>query len=459
MLLILALAAVLPRFLHLTPALALPILVIGPIAASRVDTHGLGRNVVAALLESALPRVQARPAVADWRRSRDPRPVEDLSRFSGAARGRNIVMVALESTAAQYLRLYGSRYDTMPRLDVLARHALIFDNAYAVYPESIKGLFSALCSTYPAFDSRAEDYEHITRPAVPEVLAAAGYRTALFHSGRFAYLGMESVVRNRGFQTLEDAGDIGGNHESSFGVDEPATVARILAWLDSLPRGRPFFLAYLPIAGHHPYATPGRGPFTGTADINQYRNALRYGDESLGALAAGLRARGLENDTVWVIYGDHGEAFGQHPGNYGHTFFVYEENVHVPLVIAAPGLLRDLTRVHKPVSLVDIAPTILDLAGIAPPPAYQGRTMLDSSFRMSLFFADYSMGILGLRDGPWKFIYEIEPGRAKLFNLDHDPTESANLAARDPARASWYRQVVRGWSGAQKTLLASRGAH
>ena len=220
-----------------------------------------------------------------------------------------------------------------------------------------------LCSTFPAFNSQPEEYENVECRSVAAVLADAGYRTAMFHSGRFGYLGMESIIRHRGYQTLEDAGDIAGNHNSSFGVDEPATVARMLAWIDALPRGQHFFLTYLPIAGHHPYATPEPGPFTGRPKIDQYRNALHYGDVSLGALIEGLRARGLEENTVWVIYGDHGEAFRQHEGNYGHTFFLYDENIHVPFLIAAPGLMRRQERVRKVVSLVDTAPTILDLAG------------------------------------------------------------------------------------------------
>jgi len=268
---------------------------------------------------------------------------------------------------------------------------------------------------------------------------------------------MESIINHRGYQTLEDAGDIGGSHNSSFGVDEPATVARMLAWIDALPRGQRFLLTYLPIAGHHPYATPEPGPFRGTAEIDQYRNALRYGDVSLGVLMEGLRARGLEGNTIWVIYGDHGEAFHQHEGNYGHTFFLYDENIHVPFLIAAPGLMRGQQRVRKVVSLVDAAPTILDLVGIPSPAGYQGRTMLDGTPRMALFFADYSLGLLGLRDGPWKFVYEIDSGRAKLFDLDRDPREASDVSAREAARASWYARVVRGWSSAQKSYIA-RGA-
>jgi arylsulfatase A-like enzyme len=109
------------------------------------------------------------------------------------------------------------------------------------------------------------------------------------------------------------------------------------------------------------------------------------------------------------------------------------------------------------VSLVDTAPTILDLLGIPSPANYQGRTMLDGVPRMALFFADYSLGFLGLRDGPWKFVYEIESGKEQLFKMEQDPGEISNLSARETARASWYGQVVRGWSAEQKSYIV-RGA-
>jgi hypothetical protein len=434
---------------------AIAVVLLGPIASSRTDTRGMDRNVVTALIGTGSPRVMTGARTSEWRESRfEAERTEDLSRFVGTAHGFNLVMVSLESTATQYLSIYGGGYEVMPNLSAIARTALVFENAYAVYPESIKGLFSVLCSTFPAFDSQPEAYANLEFRSVASFLGDAGYRTAMFHSGRFGYLGMESIIRNRGYQTLEDAGDIAGNHNSSFGVDEPATVARMLAWIDALPRGQRFFLTYLPIAGHHPYAIPDRGPFAGTAEIDQYRNALHYGDASLGTLVEGLRARGLEDNTVWVIYGDHGEAFRQHEGNYGHTFFLYEENIHVPFLIAAPGLMRGEERVRKVVSLVDTAPTILDLMGIVPPTNYQGRTMLDAAPRMALFFADYSLGLLGLRDGRWKFVYEIGSGRARLFDLEHDPKEMSDLSAREAARTSWYGQVVRGWCSAQKNHIA-----
>lgn len=456
---VLAVAVLAPPFCRRVPlppllaALALCV-AFGPVAAAQIDTLGLERNPWTALLVTAIPHMPSRESNGDWRTTRfNRRQYKDLSRFRGVALGRNIVLVSLESTAAEYLGLYGADSDVMPNLSELARTAIVFDNAYAVYPESIKGLFSILCSTYPAFDTAADLYAAVPCRSIATVLSDAGYHTGLFHSGRFMYLGMEAIIRNRGFQTLADAGDIGGNHNSSFGVDEPSTVGRMLGWIDALPAGQPFFVTYLPIAGHHPYESPQPGPFPDHDEFGRYRNALDYGDASLGTLMRGLRARGLEEKTLWIILGDHGEAFGQHEGNFGHTFHLYDENVHVPFLIAAPAVISHQIRSHQVVSLIDTAPTVLDLVGLSSPRSYQGRSMLDPEARMALFFADYSLGMLGLRDGPWKFIYELDSGRSKLFNVEKDTQEKIDLSNYYVEQARWYMQDLRSWSANQKYLL------
>ena len=434
---------------------------LGPLAATQLDTAGLHRNVFLALLETSVPRVAPEAMDADWRTSpyRDAQSTaqfcdrESLSRFKGAAKGRNVVLILLESTAAQYLRPYGAAEDPMPNLTRLARQAVLFENAYAVYPESIKGLFSVLCSRYPAFDTEPELCARVGTPAVAARLAAAGYRTALFHSGRFLYLGMEEVVQQRGFQTLADAGDIGGDHKSSFGVDDWATAQRMLNWIDSSRRGENFFITYLPVAGHHPYDAPVAGPYPGHDEIGRYRNALHYSDAVLDRFLSGLKARGLFDKTLFLIFGDHGEAFGRHEGNFGHTLFIYEENVHVPYFIVAPGLIGQPIGVKRAASLVDTAPTILDLLGLPIPQDYQGSSLLDSPSQMALFYTDYSLGLLGLRDGRWKFVYELESGRAKLFDLATDRDEKENLAIQESERVKAYREHLRSWAAAQRQLI------
>jgi hypothetical protein len=436
-------------------ALSVPVLVLGPFAALRVETQGHQRNAITALAAGVLPRlpeaVNQTLGRQEWRESPFPgQAAEDLRRFRGAARGKSVILVILESAGARYLAPYGAAEDPMPNLSRLAERSILFENAYAVYPESIKGLYSVLLSLYPGFDVAPEVHGKTDRPSLASVLAGAGYATALFHSGRFAYLGMEEMVKGRGFGTLEDAGDIGGERKSSFGVDEPSAVRRLFSWIDGLPRGGRFFAAYLPIAGHHPYATPRPGPFPGKEEIDRYRNALHHADEALGAIVEGLQARGLLEEALLVIFGDHGEAFGQHPENFGHTFFLYEENVHVPYLLAVPGAAREQVRVRRPASLLDTAPTVLDLLGIRAPDSFQGASLLDPPPRMALFFTDYSLGFLGLRDGPWKCIHQLESGRSLLFDLSADPLEKEDLSSRHPDRADAYRRRLLDWSAFER---------
>jgi arylsulfatase A-like enzyme len=436
------------------------VVAIGPVASRQVETRGLDRNAWTALVSTATARIESTSNAGQWQATGfDRTRHHDLLRWRGMAAGRNIVLVSLESTAAQYLGLYGASPDVMPNLSALAKSGIVFEHAYAVYPESIKGLFSVLCSAYPAFDSDVELYGGVPCRSIASMLSGAGYRTALFHSGRFMYLGMDGVIGGRGFATLADAGDIGGNHNSSFGVDEPATVARILEWIDRTPPMQPFFVMYLPIAGHHPYETPEPGPFPDRDEFGRYRNALRYGDESLGALRRGLVERGLDERTMWVVFGDHGEAFGQHDGNFGHTFFLYEENIHVPFLIAVPGIIPEPIRSSQVVSLIDTAPTVLDVAGVRVPREYQGRSMLLAEPRMARFFADYSLGFLGLRDGPVKFIYEIESGRSTMFDLAADPHERSDRTDAYAHRANWYRDDLRRWAASQKRRLTAVASH
>ena len=504
--LILCAAGVLPllaRRVRLRPrvgvaltAATVVLVALGPFASARVDTGGLHRNVFIALIETAIPRIAAQPLNGDWRTSpyswdrwtghsffpltpalsagerENPPPSsgpardgvcrssvsrldekEALSVLKGTAKGRNVVLILLESTGAMYLKPYGATEDPMPNLTALARQSVLFENAYAVYPESVKGLLSVLCSRYPAFDTEVEVCAKVVTPSIAARLVSEGYRTALFHSGRFIYLGMEEVVQHRGFQMLEDAGDIGGNHESSFGVDDQTTVRRMLNWIDSLPRGERFFITYLPVSGHHPYSSPEPGPFPANEEIGRYRNALHYSDAVLGEFLEGLKARGLFEKTLFVIFGDHGEAFGQHEGDYGHTLFVYEENIHVPYFIVEPGSIGEPIRAGRVASLIDTEPTILDLLGLPISNDCQGSSLLEPQQQMALFYTDYSRGLLGLRDGRWKYICELDSGRSKLFDLTGDADETNDLAARHPERVKAYRRHLQRWAAAQRDLM------
>ena len=423
----------------------------GPYATSKIDTAGRYRNAFGALWPVRVARASNNPQNQKWRTSPFVATVnsrKDLQEYRGSAAGRNVVLILLESTAARYWPVTPPAVDPMPNLTAFAAEGITFQNAYAVYPESIKGLLTVLCSKYPALNVLPDAYSAIPCASLPQQLANAGYRTALFHSGRFMYLGMPAVIERRGFEVLEDAGAIGGNVHSSFGVDDLSTVHRVLSWIDSLKRGERFFVTYLPVAGHHPYATPEAGPFTATAgneELARYLNALHFGDRALGVLLDGLRARNLDRNTLYVIFGDHGEAFGQHDGNFGHTLFIYDENVHVPYLVVAPGLIREQIRVREGMSLIDTEPSILDLLGLPIPAGLQGTSMLDPAPRMSLFFTDYSLSWLGLYDDCRKYLFQINAARSLLYDLCVDPNETIDLSSRQPERASAYRSLLERW--------------
>lgn len=430
------------------------VVIVGPMAMRRVDTVGLHRNAITALVATTRPRLDARPGAEHWQTSPfGARAGDDLTRFRGQAAGRHVVIVILESTAAQYLSAYGAASDPTPNLTALSRESIVFEHAYAAYPESIKGLFALLCARWPAFDVPVD--AHATAPcdSLPQRLSAAGYRTSLFHSGRFMYLGMNELLSRQGFHTLEDAGAIGGNVKSSFGVDEPSVIQRMLSWIDGLQPDQRFLLVYAPVAGHHPYVSPEVGPFDPAGELGMYRNALHYGDKSVGVLLDGLKARGLDKNSVVVVYADHGEAFGQHDGNYGHSIFIYEENVRVPLVIRLPS---SPLRVGRVASVVDITPTILDLLGLPVSPMHDGTSLLEPGDRMALFYTDYTLGWLGLRDGCWKFMHEVDSRRSRLFDLCTDPSETKDLSSRDAVRVAAYRDRLERWSAAQRARLMEK---
>jgi phosphoglycerol transferase MdoB-like AlkP superfamily enzyme len=286
----------------------------------------------------------------------------------------------------------------------------------------------------------------LAAPGLGSLLAAHHYRTALFHPGRFRFLDMDLALRPSGFAERFDASALGGGAESSFGVSEEAAVGGLLRWLDGLRPGERFAVAYLPIAGHHPYASPPGGPFPTDTQLGCYRNALHYADRSIRALWDGLRARGHGEDTLWCIAGDHGQAFGEHAGNFGHTFWLYDENLRVPLLFALPGHDLPPAAIPRTLSHLDVLPALLDLLGLPVPATAEGRSVFEPTPAAPVFFfTDWGDLLLGLRDGPWKYVLDVTTSGEQLFHLDTDAAEHTDLAAREPERCARYRARVLAW--------------
>jgi arylsulfatase A-like enzyme len=108
------------------------------------------------------------------------------------------------------------------------------------------------------------------------------------------------------------------------------------------------------------------------------------------------------------------------------------------------------TRVRHVVSLIDTAPTVVDLLGLPPPPPYEGHSMLDGENRLALFFTDYSLPLVGLRDGARKIIHDLRSGRSRWFDLDRDPDETTDVSNRNPAETKRYKELLEGWIASRR---------
>jgi lipoteichoic acid synthase len=177
---------------------------------------------------------------------------------------------------------------------------------------------------------------------------------------------------------------------------------------------------------------------------------LRETDRQLGRMLAGLRKAGLDQNTLVVVVGDHGQAFGYpHEGTFMQGRTMYEEDGHVPLVLWAPRMYRSARRSNTIGSHVDLAPTIAELAGLPPAADWQGRSLIDGRhFPRAYFYVAEDRFKLGVREDRWKYIYDLREAVEELYDLEHDPNEQHNLAAADPARSARLRQRLAAWTEA-----------
>jgi arylsulfatase A-like enzyme len=161
-----------------------------------------------------------------------------------------------------------------------------------------------------------------------------------------------------------------------------------------------------------------------------------------------------------AVSADHGESFGQHNQRI-HSFSVYEQAVHVPLVLLHPSLRGEQpARVADVAQHIDLAPTFLDALGIEAPADWQGRSLLrrTGEDRRAYFVATGNQVVLGLRDGGYKYHYYLADGREELFNLAADPGEMHNLAGKEGDRCSVYKRKLGGLVSYQRRFLAEHAA-
>ena len=381
---------------------------------------------------------------------RAPRP-------SSARRPKNVLLYVLESTGARYLSLYGSPYDTTPSLVREAARGVVFDAFYAHIGMTANSLAAITLSIYPYMTWREYTVEYPALPgeSLAQVAGRQGLRTAFIHTGDLDYVGQRPFLTNRGFDTLLDIDDL-GPRISSWGGDDRDLVDGVLRWVDQ-DRGRPFYVLAWTQMSHHPYEPRPGQPlvdfFKGALpeddyDLGRYLNTVQQVDHEIGRLFDGLRERGLAEDTLVLVTGDHGECFGDPHPTWGHGFRLYQEGIRIPLMIVNPGTAaRPVAGRSSTVGgHVDINPTITDLMGWPASPTWQGHSLFDPKRPpRTYFYAANEDYLLGVREGEWKYIYNATRGREELYDLARDPDEQENRAAREPERCRELRQRLAAW--------------
>jgi phosphoglycerol transferase MdoB-like AlkP superfamily enzyme len=396
----------------------------------------------------------------------EPPAILPAETFLDGRRPKNVVLIVLESVGAEYFGVQGSKYPTTPRLDRLAaEQGLVFENIYAQAACSCNGLVCLTASTLPRPDwfLIVRDNPGFDVPTIAQALAGYGYRSCFAHSGYWSWKQRDRFLKERGADVLIDAADHPEDKASSWGMHDRIMYRGVLDFIDASRAAepdQPYFVFAYTLDTHHPYLAVDDPYDFGVDDpeLARYLNAIRAADTEIGRFIDELTRRGLADSTLVAVTADHGESFGQH-GQTLHSFSLYEQAVHVPLVLLYPGFRSPGRREAVVGQHVDIAPTLLSLMGIDAPVEWQGRDLLAAERSPRAYFCSAGNEIvLGLRDGPYKYHYYVAGQRDELFDLEADPEEDHDLAAQQPQRCLGYRRRVAGFVEHQREFLARHGA-
>lgn len=416
----------------------------------------------------------------------------------------NVLLITIDSLRADHTSCLDYGVDVDPRLSALSDRGATFRQAVANGPNTTASFPSILTGahslTYGPYGICGDSSPFLSRS-----LSDAGYDTFGYHSN--PHLGSEQRY-NTGFDWYNDVVEGSGStamvasvkdriesristnsllyrllrrawHYFTMSTNSSAyaradTISdSAIDWLDEELDEAPFFawLHYMDV--HYPFDPPEEGyedlPYGPLSKrrrvalngkmqerpeeltegeitdlLKLYDAEIRYTDRQIGRVIDALEAQGILENTLIVVTADHGEAFGEH-GRFGHHPYPYEELIRVPLVIAGPGVVS--TIVDDQVSLLDLAPTILDLACAEIPPEMGGESFspalsgetLDG--RTAMTISDGG-SIYGCRTSEWKYITRPSGDEEYLFNLMADPDETNNVYENHPGVAERFSAII-----------------
>ena len=364
----------------------------------------------------------------------------------------NLLMVAMESIGRPYLDW---DENPMPFFSGLKKTpgALSFNNHYSTWSLTTKAYFSILCSElpYPHYPSITMINPAIPCESLPEVLHDEGYFNALITSADLAYDRKRRFFKHREFDLFLDMKNMPGREDvwkDPWGLDERLTIKNIFDVIEKHD-DKPFFIFYSMVAGHHPFLAceeHEKKPFDDR--VKNYLRALSWIDQRIKDIFFELERTGHGDDTLVVIFSDHGDGHGRYVGRNA-----WQPVIKVPFAMVGPQMGDYAKTTDLVTSHLDISPTILGLLDIPIPCTMKGRNLLhDKDRRISLFGGRPPKWQLGLTDGNWKFIWE-DKSIEMLFDLDKDPGEYNNLAESHPDKVRFYKNKVKQWGAFSTNLI------
>ncbi len=373
----------------------------------------------------------------------------------------SLVLILVDTLRADFTTPYGFAEDTSPELARWAERGVLFERDRAQSSWTKISVASLLTSLWPRSHGMREARDGLADGAVTlaEVLHDAGYATYAVQTNGWLH---QSFGFQQGFDRYmfpKTGGDprLG---QPSLWPHADRVVEEAGRLLDAHDPARPFFL-YLHFMDVHEYAAPPHFKTFGTDSKGAYLAAIRWVDDAIERVRKQIAATGDLEQTLIVFVADHGEAFGEH-GVHGHARNVLTPVAWVPLVLRFPFRVEPPLRVATQVRNLDVAPTLLELAGVPVPDSFEGTSLvplitgareqadLPSFAALGVpLFPDASVQT-SVSDGRWTYArnasppaddpeaYEgkaVAPGAEFLFDRRVDPGENANLIAREPAEA------------------------
>lgn len=379
-----------------------------------------------------------RAKLREIRISPDLKPSEVVPAAPGELAGCNVLIVTYDTTRADHIGIYGNDRVKTPAIDRIAREGVLFSQAVAPAPTTLPSHASLMTGLYPHHHgARANNTFRLEQDNVTlaEILADRGYATGAFVSA-FVLDGQFGI--DQGFQDYDAEFEVTDENDPMAIAQRSAdqTNERAESWLRQ-HAGEKFVLWVHYYDPHFPYEAPK--PFS-TDHQFAYDAEIAFADFHMGRLLALLDELNLTDRTLVVVAGDHGEGRGQHD-EWFHACLIYESTMHVPLVMRCGTRLGGGVHVSRPVSLVDVMPTILSLLGIDAPDGLDGVDLTRPPAGPRPIFVETLQGLsdsgwaalLGVRVGSAKYIYGPD---SELYDLSKDPFETDDQLESQPELAA-----------------------